>query len=580
MAPVDQQPTPSATPEHGGTLRVGMAASGFDGVQNEIYVDPAFGTRGYFMRCCLARTLLTYPGESTIDGGTVLLPDLAEEMPEVARDGMSWTFRLRRGINYAPPNQSIDVTSVDFVYAAERALRLVGGDLIPPFSFVAGAAEYAAGEAATISGLEAPDPYTLVIRLTRPYGAFDWVADPVWAPIPASVAEGHDEDFARFWPSTGPYMYETYPANPGQLPAVLVRNPQWDATTDPRRPAYADRIEISLVGEDRVAALGHVERGEVDFVDRPVPAEQARAYRADPAAAVRLRTTTGENLFRLPMNLAVPPFDDVAVRRAVMFAVDRRSVSEALAAGRATGSAPQAPIVLSKHAFPDSITAGLLIGYDPLPGQGAPDLTRARAEMSASRYDADHDGVCDAIECSGIRMPAFDLAAGQAIRDSLATIGVIVEPEADVPFESGIGVARTRTAIDAISYGWFFELTGSELALLVRGGPRMADEGGTVANTSLVGASPEQLAGWGYEVTSVPSVDDVVDRCEREVGRRRAACWAELDQLVTENVAPWVPLFSFESPYLSSSRVADFSLDQSLPFQFPALDKVIIVPGL
>lgn len=118
-SPVDQ-PTPSPSPNSGGTLRIGITGQDASIVAQEVFADPALPTRGYFLRCCLTRTLLTYPGEATTDGGTVLQPDLAERMPEVSRDGLTWTFRLRHGIRYAPPHQDIEVTSADFVFAVER----------------------------------------------------------------------------------------------------------------------------------------------------------------------------------------------------------------------------------------------------------------------------------------------------------------------------------------------------------------------------------------------------------------------------------------------------------------------------
>jgi hypothetical protein len=133
-----------------------------------------------------------------------------------------------------------------------------------------------------------------------------------------------------------------------------------------------------------------------------------------------------------------------------------------------------------------------------------------------------------------------------------------------------------KTGIAVLPFGWGFDLSGSELAVLVRGG-EIVDEGGYTANTSLVGALPEDLQQWGYQVTSVPSVDDVIDRCEREVGGRRARCWAELDQLLAEVIVPWAPLFTFESVWVSSPRVQGFSLDQANYQQFPALDKVSMV---
>ncbi len=91
-------PTPQRTsPGHvGGTLRIGFADYP-DYMRDLVYVDAGRPNPGLFMRCCLARTLVTYPGETTIDGGTVLMPDLAEAMPAVSRDGLTWTFTSDRG---------------------------------------------------------------------------------------------------------------------------------------------------------------------------------------------------------------------------------------------------------------------------------------------------------------------------------------------------------------------------------------------------------------------------------------------------------------------------------------------------
>ena len=79
--------------------------------------------------------------------------------------------------------------------------------------------------------------------------------------------------------------------------------------------------------------------------------------------------------------------------------------------------------------FADSITGGLLRGYDPFSfGDGRGNLSRARTEMAKSRYDTNQDGLCDAAACAGVSMPVFDLASGEVIARSLEGIGIQVEP--------------------------------------------------------------------------------------------------------------------------------------------------------
>jgi hypothetical protein len=226
--------------------------------------------------------------------------------------------------------------------------------------------------------------------------------------------------------------------------------------------------------------------------------------------------------------------------------------------------------------FGDSVTGGLLTGYDPFTlGDGRGNLSRARTEMARSSYDGDGDGVCDDPACDGIELPTFDVAAGNVIARSLEAVGLSLVPVL-LTDATEISFPRNHAALSVLPFGWGFELSGSEMAILVAGGEAVPIDD-FVINASLVGATPDQLAALGYEVTEVPSVDDVIQSCEREAGHRRARCWAELDQLVAESVVPWVPLFGFESVWVSSPRVESYSLDQAMFQQFPALDSVRLV---
>src|SRR5207249_8710433 len=61
-------------------------------------------------QCCLLRTLLSYNGQPTDEGGTQPRPDLADGMPDISPDGLTWTFHLKSGIRYAPPLSDVEVT--------------------------------------------------------------------------------------------------------------------------------------------------------------------------------------------------------------------------------------------------------------------------------------------------------------------------------------------------------------------------------------------------------------------------------------------------------------------------------------
>jgi peptide/nickel transport system substrate-binding protein len=316
-------------------------------------------------RCCLLRTLLSYNGRPTAEGGAKLRPDLADSLPAVSRDGRTWTFHLRQGLHYAPPLTDTEVVAQDFIRSVKRQLTPAPPKIQPIFGdflsgtagllidAIEGAGDYADGRAGSISGLEAPDPHTLVVHTTRETGELGFLFSlSTTAPIPAKpgdpgaplgVATGYDTGYWRFLVGTGPYMIEGSDEMDFSLPPakqhapkgyvlgrslVLVRNPSWTASGDPHRPAYADRIVVTLhrkwdpVTVARVSR--QIDRGDVDLLFGYLPAggdgsppAQIRRYQASPRLQSRLDVSSADAIRYLAMNLAVAPFDDVHVRRAV-----------------------------------------------------------------------------------------------------------------------------------------------------------------------------------------------------------------------------------------------------------------------
>ncbi len=282
MAPTDPAITAApSTPVKGGTLRVAVSSDQTSFARLHIAGDPAAldphldaipsYTAPELFRCCLSRALLSTNGRSTEEGGVHLHPDLASEQPVVSDDGLSWTFQIRRGLHYSPPLEEVEITAQDIVRSLHRMLHpgLIDSIAAGLFTDIVGVDAYQAGEAASIAGLETPDNHTLVIRLTHPAGDLGArLALPLAIPIPASpvdpaapfgVATGHDDGYGRFAVSSGPYMIEgtadlDFSVPPDQQAPVsglvagerlvLVRNPSWDAATDPLRPALPDRNRV------------------------------------------------------------------------------------------------------------------------------------------------------------------------------------------------------------------------------------------------------------------------------------------------------------------------------------------------
>ena len=94
------------------------------------------------------------------------------------------------------------------------------------------------------------------------------------------------------------------------------------------------------------------------------------------------------------MNLTQPPFDDIHVRQAMNFVIDREALR------KAWGGPPAGAI--ATHIAPDAILGNKLKGYAPYGAYGKGDVAKAKAEMKLSKYDTNKDGICDAKACKNI----------------------------------------------------------------------------------------------------------------------------------------------------------------------------------
>jgi peptide/nickel transport system substrate-binding protein len=561
-------------------------------------LDPhiAFAAQPWeIFRCCLLRTLLAYPGRPTGEGGARLRPDLAESLPEVSSDGLTWTFRMRRGLRYGPPFADIEILAPDIVRALERAARKweAGGYLYQP---IEGFIDVSEGKAESISGLETPDDHTLVVHLDQPSGDVgQLLALPASAPIPPTpegaefgAAEGH-EDYGGFLVSSGPYMLEgagdidfSSPAE-NQAPArgydpdrslTFVRNPSWSPGSDRLRPAYPDRIEVRFVDSIEAAAEG-VAGGQADVVlvaGRPpqVPPEVVEEYQRDPALRDRVIFGPRDVMLYLSMNLATPPFDDLHVRKAVNLAVDKATLLDNIG-GRPAGD-------LMGHVVLDSLEDGLLQDYDPYATpNGRGDLERAKEEMAQSAYDHDADGICDDPVCRDVLAvaPVFGSSPtrdqAESIGSNLEALGIGLDVRV-VPAEEGfrrIFDPRAKVAL-GLELGWGKDFPSPNAWVT----PLFTAEGIGGGNHSLVGAEPGDLRKWGYAVGSVPSIQEKLDECRPLFGDEATRCYAELDQLLMERVVPWVPLRIENQAFIVSRRVVAQEFDQFA--SLAALDRIAL----
>jgi peptide/nickel transport system substrate-binding protein len=559
-------------------------------------------------RCCLARSLLSYNGLSTGEGGGVLRPDLATELPDVSADGLTWTFKIKPGIHYAPPLEEVTVQAADFIRSIERAMspRPVQidegfGEFLDSYTvgflalvdLVSGAREYADGEAEHVSGLSAPDPSTLVVHLTRPVGHLGSIlSGGDMAPIPANpddpdarfgVAEGLAPYYLGHMVGTGPYMIEGadkldyserdgLPSPPsGDAPdhLLLVRNPSWDPATDDLRPAIPDEIMMVPV-ESEEQGIKLVKDGVLDLVMNSEAHPDLLG--ADAAGAgTRSFEATRDWMVFLMMNVAVQPLDDIHVRRAMNFAIAREELP-------GVWEEVGLPADVATHVGLDSEEDNLLLNFDPY-NAAEGDLAEARKEMALSAYDSNEDGRCDGKHCDIEIIVRRDMPehikAARIVARQLRAIGLQLKVE--VPglntFFSSYSNPEAHTEIRMDQ--WIKDLsTGATYFPPLFGTNRTGLS--QVSNDALLGATPKDLKRWGYKVREVPNVDDRIEACAALTFTAQTECWADLDSYLMTEVVPWVPLLKLNTGRVVSRRVTSFSFDQSPPAPMPALDRITI----
>jgi peptide/nickel transport system substrate-binding protein len=180
-----------------------------------------------------------------------------------------------------------------------------------------------------IHDVQAPDELTVVYNLNDPS-----VNSPALASIPSSVGviqsptawKTKGDDFNRNPVGTGPYILKSWNAGDRM---VLEKNPNYWNKGHP----YLDRIILKPL-PDAQSRFASLQSGEADIVwDDEYDADNIQRAQKDPKLTVH--TYAGSGAAVAAFNTKVEPFQDVRVRQALVMAIDRKKMSQALTSGLA-----------------------------------------------------------------------------------------------------------------------------------------------------------------------------------------------------------------------------------------------------
>jgi peptide/nickel transport system substrate-binding protein len=416
------------TPAKGGTLTVlsNQDFAHLDPARNWVMPAMDFGTR------LLYRTLVTFKAEPG-KGGSELVPDLATDLGKSTHGGRTWTFTLKKGLKY---EDGSPIKAQDIKYNVERSFApdLTGGP-----DYAARLLAHTKGYTGPLQGkhldsVKTPDDHTVVFELNRPVAEFASIATlTTFSPVPQAQEKGAQYDGRPF--SSGPYKIESY-ARDKKL--VLVRNPQWDAATDPVRKAYPDKfvVVMGLKGgqiDDRIIASGGADASAVQWWDLS-PASAPKVL-PKPEIKSRLVAELSGCTDMLQLNTSRAPFNDPKVREAVQYALDKEAVVT-------SGGGPALNDRATAY-MPPSMTGGKQPDTLKIAPAGDPDKAKQLLK-DAGKPSVD----------ATLTVSTGDKTKGEAIQQGLGRAGIKVKIDTVDPAAYNDAIGQIKSAPDMVVSGW------------------------------------------------------------------------------------------------------------------------------
>jgi oligopeptide transport system substrate-binding protein len=298
---IQSNPSPTSTPTTGqGTLNLTDTGP--------ITLDPAVASES----SSAFYIFQIFSGLVRLDNNLQIVADIASTWDK-STDGKTYTFHLRQDVTF---HDGRAVTASDFKYSWERALNpatqsQTAGTYL---NDIVGAVDILTGKATQLSGVKVLDNYTLEVNITDPVPYF---LDKMAYPTAFVVDKANVQSGANWWlhpNGTGPFKLHQWQMD--QL-VVLQRFDNY----------YGDKAKLNQVSFQLYAGnpMDLYQEGTIDVAD------VASAYMGmvtDPSNPIskELQASNELSLYYIGFNFAAPPFDDVNVRQAFSYAVDKAKV--------------------------------------------------------------------------------------------------------------------------------------------------------------------------------------------------------------------------------------------------------------
>ena len=413
-------------------------------------------------------------------------PLLAESWEQV--DDVTWQFALRQGVSFTNGEAfNADVAK----FSIDRVMRDDNENSAALALFTD-----------AIASVDVVDEFTINVVTTRPYPALmDLIVDAYMLPPEAADSE----DFASAGIGTGPYIVDSW--SPGEA-MVLVRNADYWGEAP-----FFERVSFRPVADSGVRTT-ELRSGGADIITQ-VPIEELGRLDEEGLAAVRIPSTQS---MRIHMNAGEAPFDDVRVRQAMNYAIDRQTILETLLEG--------AGQLMNGPSGPD------IFGYDPDIEVYPYDPEMAKTLLAEAGYP---DGVDIRIQFTEGRY-VRDRAIGEVITAQLGEVGIRVDANFS-EFSQWLKLFN--------SDGNGFMVTAQEDNVSTLMAPNFHSQN-------------DSFKRYAY---GNPDIDALIDQASGTLDTdERRAIYQELNQALHDD-APWVFMWNPEDIYGTVDSISGFTPD-------------------
>jgi oligopeptide transport system substrate-binding protein len=451
-----------------------------------------------------------FDGLVEFDGHLNVVPALAQSWA-ASRDGLIWTFHLRKGVRF---HNGREMSAEDVVYSLSRLLDpAVGSRNSLLLDKVKGAAEFRAGTTQVLEGIKAIDRYTVEVSLSEPFVPFISILGMAHTSIvPRDEVERLGPDFGTAPVGTGPFRFVRWMR--GQE-ILLETNKHYL-----RGRSLLDHVRFVIFpGGTQSDMLKAFEQGQLE--ESPLTPDRRREFLE--AATYKVIRKPTLSLRLLGFNLERPPFQKREVRQAFNYAIDKVRLNQEVQGGR---------YVVARGILPPGMP-----GYSPEVQGYNYDPARAKTLLA----EVGHPGgkTLTAVTLSTSAKSAEVRTEFQIIQLYLAALGIQVDLQEYIDWPSFRG-AIEQGDVQLFRYSWYGDYPDPDNFLY----PLFHSAGQR-----------------NYYRYHNPSVDKLLDDARRETDDlRRVDLYRQAEQLIL-NDAPAVMLqhYTYESvfqPYVEGVVVS------------------------